>query len=62
MALQFHAYYFINSINEHMKKNILKILIGALLIGVIVLFLGWQYYLLKKNEYKQQLEQVIDSK
>ena len=45
-----------------MKKNILKILIGALLIGVIVLFLGWQYYLLKKNEYKQQLEQVIDSK
>ena len=45
-----------------MKKNILKILIGALLIGVIVLFLGKQYYSLKKNEYKQQLEQVIDSK
>ncbi len=45
-----------------MKKSVFKILIGALLIGVIVLFLGWQYYSLKKNEYKQQLERVIDDK
>lgn len=43
-------------------KNVLKILIGALLIGGLALFFGWQYYSLKKKEYKQQLEHVINDK
>lgn len=45
-----------------MKKSVLKVLIGGLLVGVVVLFCGMQYYSLKKKEYKQQLEKVIDSK
>lgn len=45
-----------------MKKVVLKILIGALVIAIIVLCGGWQYLSTKRKEYKQQLENTINGK
>ena len=47
---------------ESMKKVVLKILIGALVIAIIALCGGWQYLSTKRKEYKQQLENTINDK
>lgn len=45
-----------------MNKVIFKILIGAFLIAIIVLWAGQQFYNMKQTRYRQQLENTINNK
>lgn len=45
-----------------MSKAILKVLIGMLLIAGVVFFGGQQYYAIKQEEYRTQLESTINEK
>lgn len=45
-----------------MNKIIFKILIGSLLIAIIVLWGGQQFYYMKQTKYRQQLEYTINNK
>lgn len=45
-----------------MNKIIFKILVGSLLIAIIVLWGGQQFYYMKQTKYKQQLEDTINDK
>ena len=45
-----------------MNKIILKILIGSLLIAIIVLWGGQQFYYMEQTKYRQQLENTINDK
>lgn len=45
-----------------MSKTILKALIGMLLIAGVVFFGGQQYYVIKQEKYRRQLESTINEK
>ena len=45
-----------------MNKIIFKILIGSLLIAIIILWGGQQFYHMKQRKYRQQLENTINDK